>query len=233
MNETFSLYRLQQLDSQRIQRLKRIKQIDQIIASDKAVLKAQAVIQRATDALTESDNELENVRKKVEEKTLKLKLTQAKLFGGKISATKELQDLQAESEALRRTIKTLEDEQMQLLEGNESRQEAKTNAEASLQQLLNQKASENSLLLGEREKLKEQLPKINSQREALKAQLDGRILEEYETLFKNKGGVAVTEIYDESCKACGVELSPTEIQQAANPNMILKCKSCGRILYKS
>jgi predicted nucleic acid-binding Zn-ribbon protein len=119
MNETFSLYRLQQLDTQRIQRLKRIKQIDQIVASDKAVLKAQAIVQRAADALTESDNTLEELRKNVEEKTLKLKLTQAKLFGGKISATKELQDLQAESEALRRTIKTLEDEQMKLLEGNE------------------------------------------------------------------------------------------------------------------
>jgi len=171
MNETFSLYRLQQLDSQRIERLRRIKQIDQIVSSDKAVLKAKAIVQKATDALIESDNDLEEVRKKVEEKTLKLKLTQAKLFGGKISATKELQDLQAESEALRRTIRTLEDEQMKLLEVNETRQEAKKNSETSLQQLLNQKASENSLLLGEREKLKSQLPKINSQREALKKRI--------------------------------------------------------------
>ncbi len=232
MNETFSLYRLQQLDSQRIQRLKRIKQIDQIIASDKAVQKAQAIVQRATDALTESDNDLENLRKKVEEKVLKLKLTQAKLFGGKISATKELQDLQAESEALRRTIKTLEDEQMKLMEINDSCQDAKKTAESDLQRLLNQKASENSLLLGEREKLKSQLPRINSQRDALKNQFDEKLLEEYEALFKSKGGVAVAEIFDGSCKACGVELSPTDIQHASNPKVIMKCKSCGRILYK-
>ena len=233
MNETFSLYRLQQLDSQRIQRLKRIKQIDQIIASDKAVLRAQAIVQKATIALTHSDNELEELRKKVEEKTLKLKLTQAKLFGGKISATKELQDLQAESEALRRTIKTLEDEQINKLEINDSLQGRKSSTEAALKQLLNQKATENSLLLGEREKLKSQLPKINSQRDVLKNQLEGKLLEEYEVLFKSKGGVAVAEIFDESCKACGVELSPTDIQNAANPGVITKCKSCGRILYKS
>lgn len=232
MNNTFSLYRLQQLDSQRIERLKRIKQIDQIIASDKAVLKAKSVVQKADDALTSNNNELENVRLKVEEKALKLKLTQAKLFGGKISATKELQDLQAESEALRRTIKTLEDEQMVLLEANDVCQDAKKAAEAGLQQLLNKKASENSLLLGEREKLKMQLPKINSQRESLKSQLDEKLLKEYDALFKTKGGVAVAEIFDGSCKACGVELSPTDIQQAANPNVLMKCKSCGRILYK-
>ncbi len=232
MNNTFSLYRLQQLDSQRIERLKRIKQIDQIIASDKAVLKAKSVVQKADDALTSNNNELENIRLKVEEKALKLKLTQAKLFGGKISATKELQDLQAESEALRRTIKTLEDEQMVLLEANDVCQDAKKAAEAGLQQLLNKKASENSLLLGEREKLKMQLPKINSQRESLKSQLDEKLLKEYDALFKTKGGVAVAEIFDGSCKACGVELSPTDIQQAANPNVLMKCKSCGRILYK-
>jgi predicted nucleic acid-binding Zn-ribbon protein len=232
MNNTFSLYRLQQLDSQRIERLKRIKQIDQIIASDKAVLKAKSVVQKADDALTSNNNELENVRLKVEEKTLKLKLTQAKLFGGKINAPKELQDLQAESEALRRTIKSLEDEQMVLLEVNDVCQDAKKAAEAGLQQLLNKKASENSLLLGEREKLKMQLPKINSQRESLKSQLDEKLLKEYDALFKSKGGVAVAEIFDGSCKACGVELSPTDIQQAANPNVLMKCKSCGRILYK-
>ncbi|MDY3205730.1 MAG: hypothetical protein RBR70_11720 [Arcobacter sp.] len=232
MNNTFSLYRLQQLDSQRIERLKRIKQIDQIIASDKAVLKAKSVVQKADDALTSNNNELENVRLKVEEKTLKLKLTQAKLFGGKINAPKELQDLQAESEALRRTIKSLEDEQMVLLEANDVCQDVKKDAEAGLQQLLNKKASENSLLLGEREKLKMQLPKINSQRESLKSQLDEKLLNEYDALFKSKGRVAVAEIFDGSCKACGVELSPTDIQQAANPNVLMKCKSCGRILYK-
>jgi len=232
MNNTFSLYRLQQLDSQRIERLKRIRQIDQIIASDKAVLRAQSIVQKANDALEINNIDLENVRQKVEEKILKLQLTQAKLFGGRISAPKELQDLQAESEALRRTIKSLEDEQMVLLEANDVCQNAKQAAEAGLQQLLNKKASENSLLLGEREKLKKQLPKINSQREALKSQLDQKLLKEYDALFKSKGGVAVAEIFDESCRACGVELSPTDIQQAAKPDVLMKCKSCGRILYK-
>lgn len=232
MNKTFSLYRLQQLDSQRLQNLKRIKQIDQIIASDKAVLRAQSIVQKATDALTESDKELYDIHQKVEAKDLKLKQTQAKLFGGKISATKELQDLQAESEALRRTLTNLEEEQMALLDKRDKRQRTKETAETDFEELLNQKASENSRLLGEREKLKGQLLKVNSQREALKKQLDEALLKEYAALFKRKGGLAVAEIFEGSCKACGVQISPTDIQQAADPSVILKCKSCGRILYK-
>ncbi len=232
MNETFSLYRLQQLDLQRVQRLKRIKQIDKIIASDIALLRAQSVVRKAMEALAENEQMLQENSRKLDEKVLKRKLTQAKLFGGKISATKELQDLQAESEALARSINALEAEQMNLFEVNEARQSTKVKAETELQNTRNQKATENSKLLGERENLKAQLPKINSQREALHAQLSPEVLEEYTTLFKSKGGVAVAEIFDGGCRVCGVDLSPTEVQQASNPNVIIKCKSCGRILYK-
>jgi predicted nucleic acid-binding Zn-ribbon protein len=232
MNETFSLYRLQQLDSNRLQILKRVKQIDQIVASDKAVIRAKAILQKTVDAVEESEKNLKDLHDKADEKIIKQKLTQNKLFGGKISASKELQDLQAENEALTRAIKNLEEEQMLVLETHDERLATKEKAENALKSLLNKKASENSLLLGERLQLINKLPGINSQREALKAQLNDTLLEEYSNLFKNKGGIAVSEIIEDGCKSCGVELSPNEVQAAGNPNVILRCKSCGRILYK-
>lgn len=232
MNETFSLYRLQQLDSKRLQILKRVKQIDQIVASDKTVIRAKAILQKTVDAVEASEKTLKDLHDKADEKIVKQKLTQNKLFGGKISATKELQDLQAENEALTRAIKALEEEQMLVLETHDERLATQQVAENSLQNLLNKKASENTLLLGERLQLINKLPGINSQREALKAQLNDSLLEEYSNLFKNKGGIAVSEIVEDGCKSCGVELSPNEVQAAGNPNVILRCKNCGRILYK-
>ncbi len=233
MNETFNLYRLQQLDTQRLQRLKRIKRIDQIIASDIAVQKAQKRIDLAQVQHTEKEGVLEDYINQVSEKTLKLKQTQAKLFSGKISATKELQDLQAESEALTRTIRTLEDKQLDAIHQAEITQAELDDARLAMKNLLNEQATENSVLLGEREKLRVQLPKINSQREALRTQIDDSLLDEYSAIFKNKGGIAVAEVLEGSCKACGFDLSPTDLQQAANPGVIVKCKGCGRILYKS
>ncbi len=232
MNDTFSLYRLQQLDSKRLQILKRVKQIDQIVASDKAVIRAKAILQKAVDAVEANEKTLKHLHDKADEIIVKQKLSQNKLFGGKISASKELQDLQAENEALTRAIKSLEEEQMQVLENHDERLATKQKAENALQSLLNKKASENSLLLGERQQLINKLPGINSQRDAVKAQLNDTLLEEYSNLFKNKGGIAVSEIIEDGCKSCGVELSPNEVQAAGNPNLILRCKSCGRILYK-
>ena len=233
MNETFNLYRLQQLDTQRLQRLKRIKRIDQIIASDIAVQKAQKRIDLAQVQHTEKEGVLEDYINQVSEKTLKLKQTQAKLFSGKISAIKKLQDLQAESEALTRTIRTLEDKQLDAIHQAEITQAELDDARLAMKNLLNEQATENSVLLGEREKLRVQLPKINSQREALRTQIDDSLLDEYSAIFKNKGGIAVAEVLEGSCKACGFDLSPTDLQQAANPGVIVKCKGCGRILYKS
>ncbi len=233
MNETFNLYRLQQLDTQRLQRLNRIKRIDQIIASDIAVQKAQKRIDLAQVQHTEKEGVLEDYINQVSEKTLKLKQTQAKLFSGKISSTKELQDLQAESEALTRTIRTLEDKQLDAIHQVEITQAELDDARLAMKNLLNEQATENSVLLGEREKLRLQLPKINSQREALRTQIDDSLLDEYSAIFKNKGGIAVAEVLEGSCKACGFDLSPTDLQQAANPGVIVKCKGCGRILYKS
>lgn len=233
MNKTFSLYRLQQLDTQRLQRLKRIKQIDNIIASDKAVQKCQHELDRALKNHQASEDLLEDFRLKVEEKTLKYNQTQAKLFGGKISVTKELQDLQAESEALTRSIQKLEEGQLEAIHTAELTQSGVDQARAAMKELLSQRATDHSKMLGEREKMMGQLPKISAQREVVLKQVPSDLLEDYSRLFKSKAGLAVAEVFEDSCKACGCELTPTDLQQAGKPDVITKCKGCGRILYKA
>lgn len=233
MNKTFSLYRLQQLDTQRLQRLKRIKQIDTIINSDKAIQKCQRQIDQAFNIHQQNEAVLQDFHDKVEEKTLKYNQTQAKLFSGKVNVTKELQDLQAESQALTRTIQKLEEGQLDALHLVEESQSQLDQARAAMSALLSERASEHSRLLGEREKLMGQLPKINAQREVVLKQVPKELLDEYSRLFKGKAGLAVAEIFEESCKACGCELTPTDRQNAANPEVITKCKGCGRILYKA
>lgn len=233
MNKTFSLYRLQQLDTQRLQRLKRIKQIDTILASDEAVQKCQRQIDAALKEHQSNEAVMDDFHQKIEEKTLKYKQTQAKLYGGKIHVTKELQDLQAESEALTRTIAALQEEQLEAIHVAEESEKALTQARDDMKALLNDRASEHSLLFGEREKLLAQLPKINAQRDVVQQQIPAGLLEDYSRLFKSKSGLAVSEVFEDSCKACGFELSPTDLQLIAKPDVIMKCKGCGRILYKS
>ena len=233
MNLTFSLYRLQTLDTQRQIITKRLAQIESILNADEIV---RARLQEKTQAeanLMEKQKHANQIAAENTEKRLKLELNQVQLFGGKIRNPKDLQDLQAEAEALKRVLKKLEDAQFEALMAQEAAQKALLDAETAYQAAVNQKASENSLLAGERTTLLAEAGKLNSQREALTQTLPEEIVQQYESLLKTKAGKAVATVVDDGCEACGVELSPRDIQSARSSTTLLRCKTCGRILYKA
>jgi len=210
----------------------RLKEIDRIIAADKEVSRANASLVEAQKINKSAESVLKGLLEQVKEKKLKRELTQSNLFSGKIRNPKELQDLQAETQALDRTIAKLEDEQLQAMMSLEETTKAMRDAEKELQQVLDRKASQNSLLIGEKHKIETEIPQVDAQRISLREQLDEATFTVYRNLLKSKTGRAVAEVLDDTCGACGVTVPPADIQAAKSPNVIAYCKNCGRILYK-
>ncbi|MFZ3071523.1 MAG: C4-type zinc ribbon domain-containing protein [Anaerolineaceae bacterium] len=233
MNLSFSLFRLQSLDTQRMQITKRLAGIEATLAADEAVRARLMAKNQTEEAKKQAQSSLNDLANQSATKRLKLELTQAQLFGGKIRNPKELQDLQAESEALKRTIAKLEDEQLDAMLTLESAQKDWQDAESEYQRCLDQKASDNSLLLGEKSRLETELPKLESQRQALVSTLPAEIIQQYQSLLKSKGGRALVEIVDECCEGCGVSIPPGDIQAARSSSKLIRCKNCGRFLYKA
>jgi len=233
MNSSFTLFRLQTQDTLRMKMNARLKEIDRIIAADKEVSQANAKLVEAQEINKSAESVLKGLLEQVKEKKLKRELTQSNLFSGKVRNPKELQDLQAETQALDRTIAKLEDEQLQAMMAFEETTNALHQAEKELQQVLDRKASQNSLLIGEKHKIESEIPQVDAQRQALIEQLDKEIFMVYRTLLKSKAGIAVAEVNDDTCSACGVTVPPADIQAAKSPNIIAYCKNCGRILVKS
>ena len=231
MNLTFSLYRLQTYDTQLLKIKKRIHQIEQILASDAEVLAAAQVKVEAKTALHSVAVDLQTLAEQVQAKTIKAELTHKALFDGKGRSPKELQELQAEEEALKRALSKLEDEQMELTAQQDAALAAMTAAEDAYQQTVNRKLAENSLIAGEKSKLEAEIPGINAQRQALMAPLPADVLEQYKSLLRLKQGRAVAIVEDDCCDACGIELNTFEIQKVKSQAILYKCKSCGRILY--
>lgn len=233
MNTSFTLFRLQAQDTLRMKMNARLKEIDRIIAADKEVSQANEQVMAAQALNKSAESVLKDLVAQSKEKRLKRELTQANLFSGKVRNPKELQDLQAETHALDRAIAKLEDEQLQAMLALEETTAALHEAERVLQQVLDRKASQNSLLIGERRKIEFDIPQVDSQRQALKEQLNDATFTVYRNLLKTKAGRAVAEVNDDTCGACGVTVPPADIQAAKSPNVIAYCKNCGRILYKS
>ncbi len=232
MNTSFTLFRLQAQDTLRMKMNARLKEIDRIIAADKEISQANASLEESQGINKSAETVLKGLVDQVKEKKLKRELTQAKLFSGKVRNPKELQDLQAETQALDRTIAKLEDEQLQAMMALEETTKALHDAEKQLQLVLDRKASQNSLLIGEKHKIESEIPQVDAQRSSLREQLDEATFTVYRNLLKSKAGRAVAEVLDDTCGACGVTVPPADIQAAKSPNVIAYCKNCGRILYK-
>ncbi|HUM27677.1 MAG TPA: hypothetical protein PKN81_15680, partial [Anaerolineales bacterium] len=92
--------------------------------------------------------------------------------------------------------------------------------------------SEHTKLLADQNALVAELEQLIEEREATLSPLDTSLLQIYEDLRQQKRGIAVTEITDNSCAACGGTLN-SAIQQSARSQKLANCPTCGRILYSN
>ena len=232
MNQALNLFRLQTLDTQINHIDNRLNEIDLILKQDKAVKQALMKLEESKQELNKRRIELKQSENLVEIQQLKLKRSQANLFSGKIKNPKELQDLQQESEALRRYISKLEDDQLACMIIFEEAQQKSKSAEDQHKQAQENKASQNASLLGEKMRLEKTLSNLIPQRQAVISGISAEALNLYQGLLKSKNGLAVAEVLDNGCSACGSTLTPGELQSARSPNTLLHCANCGRILFK-
>jgi predicted nucleic acid-binding Zn-ribbon protein len=233
MNIAFSLFRLQTLDTKIDQINARVNEIQKIIEQDKDVSIALNEKQKAELELKRIKMELDLISDHVTSRQIKLQITNSQLFGGKIKNPKELQDLQQESEALKRNISDLEDDQLDKMILFEQAQLELDNSGKKYNETISRKTSQNARLLGEKSKIDAELPPLLAQRETIIITIPNDAMTMYNQLRRTKGGVAVTKVVDDFCDACGATLTPGDLQSARSPSTLLRCKTCGRILFKN
>jgi hypothetical protein len=231
MNDALTLYRLQELDTQIDNAKARLAEIDKALSDDSRVRAAQKQLEKAEAQAKEIRIALHQIEDKAESQRIKRKTTQASLFSGKIKNPKELQDLQMESEALKRYIATLEDEQLEAMIANETAEKAVSDAQKALNEAKARAAEENASLLGEKVKLDEDLPRLQAEKKAVLPSVSQATLEQYQRLRKTKRGLAVAAVTDGGCSLCGHSLTPAELQTIRGGSKVVTCPSCGRILY--
>jgi uncharacterized protein len=93
--------------------------------------------------------------------------------------------------------------------------------------------ADRAALEGEKTAAEKDLAELNTQRAAIVADIDENLLDHYTKIAKKHGGVAVAELRDERCGACGMRVRPhvfQEMQRGASDKMF-QCESCTRILY--
>jgi uncharacterized protein len=231
MSQPFKLYRLQQIDTQLDQARTRLAEIENILKGEVRVQQAQAEAAKKEKVLEENRKALKRAEEDVNAQNIKIEQTEASLYGGKVRNPKELQDLQQEAAALKRYLSVLEDRQLDIMLMVEEAEAAFNLADKQLNEIQGLVMGQHAVLVGERTKLEKDVERLEVERNAAVISMEEEDLNLYETVRRQRKGLAVAKVVDKSCSACGSTLTPAAVQTAHSHNQITRCTFCGRILY--
>jgi predicted nucleic acid-binding Zn-ribbon protein len=231
MSEPFKLYRLQQIDAQLDKAEFRLSEIETILGADEETRTAQDKVDKAAALREESEKALRSAEDEVKDQQIKLEQNQAVLYGGTVSNPKELQDLQAEAQALNRHLEVLENIQLEKMVASEDAQNSENDLSDQLRKLEGEKAIQHGELALERDQLREEAARLGADRQSAISGIEGKDMAAYDKLRASKAGLAVAKVQDKSCTACGTLLSESLAQAARSQNELSHCSTCKRILY--
>ncbi len=229
MGITFSLYRLQQIDSRLDEIQHRLGEIAALLGDQSTLNAARSALQQHEEQCTAAARAQKKLEDELQAVRRKKSANQQRLYSGQVKNPKALQDLQEEAAALTRRINELEDRLLEAMLQREEICTARDQAQAALHELQARLGGQQAVWLDEQRQLEEENDRLQAQRATLLTQIAATALEQYETLRQRKRGRAVARIDEGACEACGAMLPPSLIQQARQGQA--HCSSCGRILY--
>lgn len=231
MSAALGLFRLQKVDTRIAHGEVRRRQIQQTLENDSELQAATAGLKAAEGDEHRIDQERRAAEAAGQDLLIKIQQAESSLYSGSVHNPKELQDLQADVASLKRHLATLEEQELDAMIRLESSQAAVQLAKTSVEGIQSRLREDNRQLLDEQAVLSRDLSDLESERQAAIAALDPRMLVDYEHLRQERRGVAVAEVVDSTCGACGTTLTAALQQSARHAMDLVHCPSCGRILF--
>jgi len=231
MSAALGLFRLQQIDRQLDQARARQNVIREILEND---AETRAVLERSQAAHHEKNQSKQNLleaEQQVQTQQIKIQQAESSLYGGSVHNPKELQDLQNDVASLKRHLVTLEERQLEAMMSAESAESAQVSVQAEVDDLNNRLGDQHILLIEEQGTLSKNLERLHAERQAVVGALANQAIETYENLRQRRRGVAVAEVNENTCSACGTTLTAALQQNARSATVVSHCPACGRILY--
>jgi predicted nucleic acid-binding Zn-ribbon protein len=231
MSQISILYRLQQIDSQLDKAHNTVDSINKDLEDTSLLEAAQLKGTEAERRLQTESKRLRDAQNKSHDVRVKMEQSESSLYGGKIQNPKELQDLQNEIASLKRLISTLEDKELDAMLAVEEAETHYSEVKGSIQQIQGKQIEKTAHLNGEKSKLLEKIERLEAEREATLPPIPAVDLSLYEQLRKIRSGVAVAKISSRACDACGTTLTAALVQSTQSIGQLVRCPTCGRILY--
>jgi hypothetical protein len=231
MSAALGLYRLQQVDSQMDTIHERLKTIQATLQNDGELRAAMEAFAASQSKVQEAERALKASEAVVEKQRIKIEQAEASLYSGRVQNPKELQDLQMDVASLKKHLATLENIELEAMAGVESAEKDRQSTKALLELVKSSKSDQFANLGKESDGLQKEVERLEAERTAVMSGIPQPSIQTYDSLRKQKRGVAIATISDSACAACGATLTPSEQQNARSASKLFTCPTCGRILF--
>lgn len=196
---------------------------DQRREAEKLVGEQEAVVEDVVRRHNKLDADVDLISQKI-------KAEEEKLYGGDVTSPRELQNLQAEIDSLKRRRTSMEDVELEVMEEREV-------AEAKLGELtdgfrsLSEQVDE---AMGKRDvaarEIDEQLAQAREERSRWAPKFSGDVLSFYDELRESRKGVAIAAFTDGTCQGCHMKLPAQEAKRIMEADGVIYCDECRRVL---
>ena len=231
MSRSKTLYQIQQYDSELDSASRRIEDIAIIISDTSELDKLYLIEAQRKQDYDEKQGILRSSENQVKDQTFKLEQNEKRLYSGTVTNPKELEDLQLESDSLKKYLTVLEERQLEAMLVSDQASSQYDEITTKVENLSLQKQSENEALLIEKNNLLEQITAVEKKKAQYLEANEIPDLSAYTTMRESLGGIAVTLMVNSSCTSCGANIPSAIEQEARSPGSLSKCPACKRILH--
>ena len=223
------LYQLQEVDLELASNEQALKQVTSQLGEDEPVVRARNKLALEHQRLEELNRQQRSVEWEIDNITSKLTTTEEELYSGKIRNPKELTNLQHEIDGLKTKRNQLEDKALEVMDQVELATKSVATLNSKLKALEADWHSQQQQLSTNLEQIKTTVLNLKQKQQLLIDEIDPQVIEVYQELKKQKG-TAVAKVEQGICRGCRISLPTTEIQLTRSGSLV-RCSSCGRILF--
>lgn len=155
-----------------------------------------------------------------------------RLFGGEVSASRDLQAMSAELAQLKSRASALEDAVLGLLEEREPLDVRVTELHARLEELAGRRSETEGRLRAAQAGADAELDDLAHRRADAAAGVPAGVLDRYEQLRTRLGGVGAARLVGNRCGGCHLTLPAVELDRVRHlgDDEVYQCEQCSRIL---
>ena len=201
----------------------RQKKMDEDFERKKNTLKnAEAALKEVQLMLKEKEVDLQS-------KEEKIKKLQGQLY--QLKTNKEYAAMEFEIKALKADNSLLEEEILKLMETLDASKAAVTREKSTLASEETKFKEASNALKKEAEGFQARVTELEGKRQAYRPNIEPKLLAQYEKLLKNREGLALAPVKNNTCGGCHLGLPPQVVNEIQMHEKLIVCESCARILY--